>query len=194
MSQNTDLYRAMIESSSNNQEATSRPPDGPEGDQEPTAHAPDRPPDEFIIAQQNDIRAESSAVPYVGDLVPLLDLKAGVHRGGEEGFALTFRTFERSVSNMSLCTEYASGNPVFLGKIERLSLSFGSMRRTRGDGNCFYRAFAYAYLEGLLLDFDLQECKRSVILLFKSHSNLDAPLIFLCSVLLLIFSQVHRMH
>ena len=82
MSQNTDLYRAMIESSSNNQEATSRPRAGTEGDQEPTAHVPDRPPDEFIIAQQNDIRAESSAVPYVGDLVPLLDLKAGVHLGG----------------------------------------------------------------------------------------------------------------
>lgn len=26
------------------------------------------------------------------------------------------------------------------------------MRRTRGDGNCFYRAFGFAYLEQLLND------------------------------------------
>jgi hypothetical protein len=71
--------------------------------------------------------------------------------------------------------EYASGNAVFVGKIKWLSSSFGSMRRTRGDGNCFYRAFAYAYLEGLLLDFNLDECKRSVMQCsFPQNENLPS--------------------
>ena len=39
------------------------------------------------------------------------------------------------------------------------------LRRTRGDGNCFFRAFAFAYLETLLEDHsDLprQEHRNSV--------------------------------
>lgn len=60
----------------------------------------------------------------------------------------------------SLFLEYAVGNPVFAKKIDSLSHSFSSMRRTRGDGNCFYRAFIFSYLEGLLLHSQLLECTR----------------------------------
>lgn len=78
MSHNTDLYRAMIESS-NDQEATSQPHDPIDEakDENALIHVD---PDALIIAQQNDIRAEASAVPYVGDLVPILELKAGMGR------------------------------------------------------------------------------------------------------------------
>jgi ubiquitin thioesterase protein OTUB1 len=30
------------------------------------------------------------------------------------------------------------------------------MRRIRGDGNCFYRAFLFSYLEGLLNEYDIE--------------------------------------
>ena len=29
---------------------------------------------------------------------------------------------------------------------------YKTLRRTRGDGNCFFRAFAFAYLEMMLTD------------------------------------------
>lgn len=49
---------------------------------------------------------------------------------------------------------------MFVVKIEQLSKSFSHLRRTRGDGNCFYRAFIFSYLEGLLLQGDMTECNR----------------------------------
>lgn len=45
--------------------------------------------------------------------------------------------------------EYA-GDDVYRQKILDLSGKYKNMRRTRPDGNCFYRAFSYAYLERLL--------------------------------------------
>ena len=66
----------------------------------------------------------------------------------------------RLMKSMPICLEYAVGNPVFAKKIDSLSHSFSSMRRTRGDGNCFYRAFIFSYLEGLLLNSQLLECAR----------------------------------
>ncbi|XP_061698894.1 ubiquitin thioesterase OTUB2-like isoform X1 [Syngnathoides biaculeatus] len=35
-------------------------------------------------------------------------------------------------------------------KCQELSASFSSVRKVRGDGNCFYRAFFFAYLESIL--------------------------------------------
>eukprot|EP00878_Enallax_costatus_P024850 GHUV01026543.1.p1 GENE.GHUV01026543.1~~GHUV01026543.1.p1 ORF type:complete len:218 (+),score=55.57 GHUV01026543.1:356-1009(+) len=34
------------------------------------------------------------------------------------------------------------------------------MRRTRGDGNCFFRSFIYGYLEWLLVNQQEDECRR----------------------------------
>ncbi|GAX72818.1 hypothetical protein CEUSTIGMA_g273.t1 [Chlamydomonas eustigma] len=93
-----------------------------------------RPADEQILDQQNAIRAETSTIPYVGDKEDMSCLK----------------------------TEYQNGNFVFLKKIDSLQATYSSYRRTRGDGNCFYRAFLYRYLESLLDENNIPECRRFI--------------------------------
>ena len=39
----------------------------------------------------------------------------------------------------SLGAEYAAGSLVFRQKIAKLGAAYGAIRRTRGDGNCFFR-------------------------------------------------------
>jgi hypothetical protein len=56
--------------------------------------------------------------------------------------------------------EYANGSQVFLDKISSLQGTYSNMRRTRGDGNCFFRSFIYRYLEWLLLQQQEEECQR----------------------------------
>lgn len=51
----------------------------------------------------------------------------------------------------SLEKEY-NEDPVYLSKVKDLSSKYKYIRRTRPDGNCFFRAFSYAYLEHLLRD------------------------------------------
>ncbi len=42
-----------------------------------------------------------------------------------------------------------------------LQSMYSNLRRTRGDGNCFFRAFSFAYLERLLQDSsDLPRCSQ----------------------------------
>ncbi|XP_006516248.3 ubiquitin thioesterase OTUB2 isoform X1 [Mus musculus] len=41
-------------------------------------------------------------------------------------------------------------NRIYQRKIQELSKRFTSIRKTKGDGNCFYRALGYSYLESLL--------------------------------------------
>lgn len=53
----------------------------------------------------------------------------------------------------SLNVEYSS-DTVYLGKIGDLSSKYKHIRRTRPDGNCFFRAFTYAYIETLLENRD----------------------------------------
>jgi len=50
------------------------------------------------------------------------------------------------VSLDELAQEYKEGNPVFLQKIRELSETFSTYRKVRGDGDCFYRTFAYGFL------------------------------------------------
>lgn len=45
--------------------------------------------------------------------------------------------------------EYAN-DTVYLEKIKDLSLKYKYIRRTRPDGNCFFRAFSYANIEKLI--------------------------------------------
>merc|ERR1712137_391041 len=47
-----------------------------------------------------------------------------------------------------LKAQYA-GNAGFLPKIDSMSKGFKSFRRTRPDGNCFYRAYIYGIFEQL---------------------------------------------
>jgi len=79
-------------------------------------------PDELIMKQQSAIDSEISAkTPLVGPKEPL-----GV-----------------------LLTEYAA-DAVYRDKILELTKTYAQLRRMRPDGNCFFRAYSYAALEGLL--------------------------------------------
>ncbi|KAI1288333.1 Ubiquitin thioesterase OTUB1 [Halotydeus destructor] len=48
--------------------------------------------------------------------------------------------------------EFAQDDVVYRAKIDDLKTKFQYLRRTRPDGNCFFRAFGYAYFETLLND------------------------------------------
>lgn len=69
----------------------------------------------------------------------------------------------------SLENEYHPDD-VYAKKVRDLANKYKSIRRTRPDGNCFYRAFAYAYLERLLVD--KQEYERFYEVASKSKDNL----------------------
>uniref|UniRef100_A0A2P2KV60 Ubiquitinyl hydrolase 1 n=1 Tax=Rhizophora mucronata TaxID=61149 RepID=A0A2P2KV60_RHIMU len=75
---------------------------------------------------------QSHQVPFVGDKEPL----------------------------SALAAEYESGSPILLEKIKLLGNQYVAIRRTRGDGNCFFRSFMFAYLEHLLEAQDQAEVDR----------------------------------
>ncbi|XP_066146343.1 ubiquitin thioesterase otubain-like [Euwallacea fornicatus] len=78
--------------------------------------------DELILAQQRQIEKEiSESIPLVGELDAITSLRS----------------------------EY-SGDQVYLAKVKDLASKYSYVRRTRPDGNCFFRAFIYATLERLL--------------------------------------------
>lgn len=78
--------------------------------------------DELILQQQRQIEREiSESTALVGDLEPIV----------------------------SLNSEYSNDN-VYLEKIKDLSSKYKHIRRTRPDGNCFFRAFTYAMVEQML--------------------------------------------
>ncbi|XP_024995767.1 ubiquitin thioesterase otubain-like isoform X2 [Cynara cardunculus var. scolymus] len=60
----------------------------------------------------------------------------------------------------SLANEYKSGSPILLEKIKVLSKQYAAIRRTRGDGNCFYRSFMFSYLEHIIESQDQAEVER----------------------------------
>jgi ubiquitin thioesterase protein OTUB1 len=50
----------------------------------------------------------------------------------------------------TLRPEYRDGSPTFVAKVGHLCDTFTHLRRTRQDGNCFYRCFIFGLLEVLL--------------------------------------------
>ncbi|KAF1895279.1 hypothetical protein Lal_00043925 [Lupinus albus] len=60
----------------------------------------------------------------------------------------------------SLGAEYQSGSPILLDKIKVLEEQYAAIRRTRGDGNCFFRGFMFSYLEHILESQDQHEIDR----------------------------------
>lgn len=72
----------------------------------------------------------------------------------------------------ALEAEYAAGSDVFRSKIAFLRTKYAKIRRTRGDGNCFFRSFAFAYLEHLLCTGDEQERDRAVARLQQLQKQL----------------------
>lgn len=106
----------------------------------------ERPRDDEIMAQHNAIRAEEAdKISFVGDKEPL----------------------------SALASEYELGNPIFKTKIEKLGETYEAIRRTRGDGNCFFRAFMFSYLESLLetrnkaeaarVKDNIEKCKQTLL-------------------------------
>nr|ACR33927.1 unknown [Zea mays] len=63
----------------------------------------------------------------------------------------------------SLAAEFQSGSPILQEKIKLLGEQYGALRRTRGDGNCFYRSFMFSYLEHILETQDKAEADRIMV-------------------------------
>eukprot|EP00897_Mesotaenium_endlicherianum_P003356 jgi/Mesen1/3048/ME000018S02355 len=80
---------------------------------------------------------------------------AGLRYGGRVGGGA-----DRQEPLSVLGAEYERGNQVILAKIQRLGESYGAIRRARGDGNCFFRSFMFAYLEKILEAGDEREVER----------------------------------
>ncbi|KAK8916115.1 Ubiquitin thioesterase otubain-like [Platanthera zijinensis] len=88
--------------------------------------------DAEIMQQQAAIREEAIKVPYVRDKEPL----------------------------SALAAEFELGSSILKEKIRLLGEQYTALRRTRGDGNCFYRSFMFAYLEHILETQDISEVER----------------------------------
>lgn len=89
--------------------------------------------DDDIMHQHSAILAEQAdKIPFVGDKEPL----------------------------SALAAEYQSGNAILLEKIKFLEEKYSAIRRTRGDGNCFFRSFMFSYLEHILETQDKAEVDR----------------------------------
>ncbi|KAJ7957482.1 Ubiquitin thioesterase [Quillaja saponaria] len=89
--------------------------------------------DDDIMQQQSAIQAEEAKkVLFVGDKEPLSTLAA----------------------------EYQSGSSIMIEKIKVLDEHYAAIRRTRGDGNCFFRSFMFSYLEYILQSQDQEEVER----------------------------------
>lgn len=89
--------------------------------------------DDDIMQQQTAIQAEEAEkIPFVRDKEPLT----------------------------TLAVEYQSGSPILLEKIKVLGEQYDAIRRTRGDGNCFFRSFMFSYLEHILKSQDSAEVDR----------------------------------
>lgn len=63
----------------------------------------------------------------------------------------------------TLSYEYID-DTVYCAKVKDLSDKYSAMRKTRPDGNCFFRAFAFAYLEYLVRNKDDYEEFRELAL------------------------------
>ncbi|CAO3607028.1 unnamed protein product [Cunninghamella echinulata] len=60
-----------------------------------------------------------------------------------------FPLFVKNEPISKLEEEFKDNEP-FLKKVKNLSKSHSKIRKCRGDGNCFFRAFAFAWFESLL--------------------------------------------
>lgn len=91
--------------------------------------------DDDIMHQHSAIRAElADKIPFLGDKEPL----------------------------SALAAEYQSGSSILLEKIKILDEKYSAIRRTRGDGNCFFRSFMFSYLEHILETQDKAEIDRVI--------------------------------
>lgn len=83
------------------------------------------------------------------------------HREIEKEISDTIRLIGDREDLISLRNEYIN-DEIYQKKVVDLSKKYQSIRRTRPDGNCFFRAFGFAYLEYLLDRKDEYESFREV--------------------------------
>ncbi|KAG0091401.1 OTU domain, ubiquitin aldehyde binding [Podila epicladia] len=101
--------------------------------------------DEQILTQMQAIKdEEANAHPLVDSSMDLLELEA----------------------------EYANGSASFRNKIRNLADTHDRMRRSRGDGNCFYRAFAFAWFERVMLAPHRPELHANAVMAIKESKDL----------------------
>ncbi|KAI8053994.1 GK23559 [Syncephalis plumigaleata] len=68
----------------------------------------------------------------------------------------------------ALQQEYERGSTVYRTKINELDQQYRGFRRCRGDGNCFFRAFAFAWFENALLgDNTIKQATRDALVASK---------------------------
>jgi len=73
----------------------------------------------------------------------------------------------------TLRAEYEGGSRAFVYQIDWLkSKGFIGIRRTRGDGDCFYRSLAFAYIEMILRSSDKDMAVASTISILESTTPL----------------------
>ncbi|CAH8296861.1 unnamed protein product [Schistosoma turkestanicum] len=63
---------------------------------------------------------------------------------------------------LSTLDEDFTGHSVYLEKLKLMKQNYRGIRRLRRDGNCFYRAFGFAYIEYLLNGKLIKEAGRFV--------------------------------
>lgn len=71
------------------------------------------------------------------------------HKGNDTMGDCGFHLISEKVDILSILNDH-SEDGIYQRKIRDLSHRYKSVRRTRGDGNCFYRALAFSYLESIL--------------------------------------------
>jgi ubiquitin thioesterase protein OTUB1 len=90
--------------------------------------------------------------------VYLTELSLGALMAKQEEYADAVAQRSAMVSDpeavKKLRKEYSDRDKTVLGRLEHLSSRYEAVRKTRPDGNSFYRAFAYAYLETVLDDLE----------------------------------------
>ncbi|KAI5118472.1 hypothetical protein M0805_003733 [Coniferiporia weirii] len=79
-----------------------------------------------------------------------------------------------SIPLAALREEYENGSGSFIQQIDYLrSQGFTNIRRTRGDGDCFYRSLAFAWIERMIIS------RNQTVDVAKSLSLLDSSLLIL---------------
>ncbi|KAI9689171.1 MAG: hypothetical protein M1822_000909 [Bathelium mastoideum] len=74
----------------------------------------------------------------------------------------------------NITTEYARADPIFIKKTEALPHKYSSYRACRGDGNCGWRAIAFAYFEALVRLGDKTKVHAEITRLKSFQNILDA--------------------
>nr|XP_002125528.1 ubiquitin thioesterase otubain-like [Ciona intestinalis] len=118
-------------------------------DQEYLSTLPNQEFDEAVTTMQNNIQNEIAASSsLVGNKQEILTLKS----------------------------EYSADDKQYQHKIQELSKRYTHVRKTRGDGNCFFRAFGFGYLEVLLHNKkDYAKFKEAAAGTLKKLMSLNYP-------------------